>query len=153
MVVVVSDGDSDNNVPRRSMLAFLEEAWAVSGGPDLLGLTRHDPKDKYKGECPAYLSSTMQPSSRHIHTCMHDGCLLCAVPLSPTSKQLCHHPLGAKDWAQHNGQRRFLRAMAPWLGPPSHLLLRMRLPIAIILVSTLLINVYEVVTQRDIDPG
>lgn len=42
---------SGDDVPRRSLLHFLKEAWAVSGGPDLLGLTRHDPKKKYKGEC------------------------------------------------------------------------------------------------------
>ena len=62
-------------------------------------------------------------------------------------------PSGAKDWAQHTSQRRFLRTLVPWLGPPSHLILRMRLPIVIILVSTLIINLFEQYTGIDVDPG
>ena len=48
--------------PQRSLINCLKEVWAVSGGPDLLGQTRHDPKKKYKGELKRIIVQRQYPS-------------------------------------------------------------------------------------------
>ena len=85
---MVEGGD----VPRRSVLKFLEEAWAVSGGPDLLGLTRHDPKKKYKGECARATPNLNALAACPGSTPSHCHALSLSFPLSMPSQ---YHALTA----------------------------------------------------------
>ena len=94
------EGDA---APRRNVLTFLEEAWAVSGGPDLLGLTRHDPKKKYKGECA------------RAHSACRDA--LSAISLMPTQHALSAH--GVQTRAASLVSLRPLCIVPPsWAPPP-----------------------------------
>ena len=59
---------------------------------------------------------------------------------------------GAKDWENHVSDRRFLRSLVPFIGPPSHLIVRLRLPLAYVLIITLAADLYEYYAGVEIDP-